>query len=96
MRIDIISCIPQLLESPFAYSIVARAQKKGLTEIHVHNLRTYGKGKYRQIDDYPYGGAAGMVLMIEPIVTCIEALQKKETMMKSFIWHQMASCWNKK
>lgn len=75
MRIDIVTCLPELLESPFAYSIVQRAQKKGLVEIHIHNLRNYGKGKYRQVDDYPYGGGAGMVLMIEPIAACLEHLQ---------------------
>ncbi len=75
MRIDIISVEPDLLKSPFNHSIIKRAQDKNLVEIHLHNLREYGKGKYRQIDDYQFGGGAGMVLMIEPIAQCIEKLK---------------------
>ncbi len=74
MRIDIITVVPELLESPFNHSMVKRAKDKGLAEVHLHDLRDYGLGNYRQIDDYQYGGGAGMVLMIEPIATCIERL----------------------
>lgn len=74
MRIDIISAVPNLLESPFNHSIIKRAKEKGLAEIHVHDLREYGLGNYRQIDDTQFGGGAGMVLMIEPIANCIEQL----------------------
>ena len=77
MRIDIITVSPQLLESPFNHSIIKRAQEKGLAEIHLHDLRDFGLGKYRQIDDTQFGGGAGMVLMIEPIANCIKKLQEK-------------------
>ena len=77
MRIDIISVVPNLLESPFNHSIVKRAQEKGLVEIILHDLRTYGLGNYKQIDDTQFGGGAGMVLMIEPIATCIKKLQSE-------------------
>lgn len=79
MRIDIISVLPELLSGPFDHSIVKRAREKGLLEIHLHDLKDYGKGKYRQVDDYPYGGGAGMVLMIEPIFRCIEGLKAERT-----------------
>lgn len=75
MRIDIISAVPDLLYSPLNHSIVKRAQDKQLVEIVVHNLHEYGIGQYRQIDDTPFGGGAGMVMMIEPIATCILKLQ---------------------
>jgi len=75
MRIDILSVVPELLESPLGYSIVKRAQDKGLVEIHLHNIRNYGKGPYRQVDDYSYGGDAGMVMMIEPIYRLIGDLK---------------------
>lgn len=74
MRIDIISVSPDLLKSPFEHSILKRAQEKGLLEIHLHDLRGFGLGNYRQIDDYQFGGGAGMVLMIEPVSKCIESL----------------------
>ena len=77
MRIDIISAVPELLESPLAYSIVGRAIKKGLVEIHVHNLRKYGLGPRKNIDDYSYGGDAGMVLMVEPVFRMIEELRSQ-------------------
>ena len=77
MRIDIISAVPQLMESFFQYSIVKQAIDKGIVEIFLHNLHDYGKGKYRQIDDYQYGGGAGMVLMIEPIDTLISKLKSE-------------------
>ncbi|QTE22689.1 tRNA (guanosine(37)-N1)-methyltransferase TrmD [Polaribacter cellanae] len=75
MRIDIISVAPNLLESPFNHSIVKRAKEKGLAEIIIHDLREYGLGNYKQIDDTQFGGGAGMVLMIEPIANCIRKLQ---------------------
>ncbi|HUH35457.1 MAG TPA: tRNA (guanosine(37)-N1)-methyltransferase TrmD [Moheibacter sp.] len=79
MRIDIITVLPELLESPFAASILHRAQEKGLVEVHFHNLREFGLNKYGQIDDYQYGGGAGMVMMIEPIDQCISKLQAQRT-----------------
>ena len=75
MRIDIITVVPELLESPLSHSIVGRARKKGIVEIEVHNLRKYGKGPRLQVDDYSYGGDAGMVLMVEPVYRMIEELQ---------------------
>ncbi|UOE41741.1 tRNA (guanosine(37)-N1)-methyltransferase TrmD [Chryseobacterium suipulveris] len=75
MRIDIISVLPELMESPFRASILKRAMDKGLAEVHFHQLRDYGLGKYRQIDDEPYGGGAGMVMMIEPLDKCISELK---------------------
>lgn len=77
MRIDIITAVPALLDSPFAHSIMKRAQDKGFLEIHVHNLHDYSKNKYRQVDDYQFGGGAGMVMMIEPIDKCIEKLKSE-------------------
>jgi tRNA (guanine37-N1)-methyltransferase len=77
MRIDIISVVPELLESPFQHSILKRAQERGLLEIDVHDLRAYGLGKHRQLDDYQFGGGAGMVLMAEPVANCIEDLKKQ-------------------
>ena len=79
MRIDIISCVPALMESPLSHSILQRAQAKGLLEVHLHDLRDYASNKYRQIDDYPYGGGAGMVLMVEPVARCIRTLQAERT-----------------
>ena len=75
MRIDILSVVPELLRSPFEASILKRAQDAKCVEIHLHNIRDYSTNKYKQVDDYPYGGGAGMVLMIEPIAKCIETLQ---------------------
>lgn len=77
MRIDIITAVPDLLISPFEHSIIKRAKDKGLVDIYLHDLRNYSKNKYRQIDDYPYGGGAGMVLMIEPIDKCISQLKSE-------------------
>lgn len=77
MRIDIISAVPKLLESPFNYSIVQRAKDKGIVDIHLHDLRDYAVNSYGKIDDAPYGGGAGMVLMIEPIDKCLTKLQAK-------------------
>lgn len=79
MRFDIITVLPSLLESPFAHSILQRAQKKGIAEIHVHNLRDYSKHKQKSVDDYPYGGGSGMVMQIEPFAACIEQLQSERT-----------------
>ena len=75
MRIDILSVVPELLESPLAHSIVGRAIRKGLVEINVHNLRKYGIGPRKNVDDYSYGGDAGMVLRIEPVYQMIEELK---------------------
>lgn len=75
MRIDIISVIPEMLESPLGCSILKRAQDKGLAELHVHNLRDYTTNKHRKVDDYPFGGDAGMVIQIEPVDRCISALK---------------------
>lgn len=77
MRIDIISVIPELLDSPFAHSIMKRASDKGLLQVEMHNLREFGLGRHRQVDDYQFGGGAGMVMMIEPIVACLEKLQSE-------------------
>jgi len=77
MRIDIITVLPELLRSPFEHSILKRAADKGLLEVHLHDLRTFGKGTYKQVDDYAFGGGAGMVMMIEPLVDCIESLKSQ-------------------
>jgi len=77
MRIDIITAVPELLSGPLNHSIPKRAQEKGLLELHIHNLHEYGIGKYRQIDDYPFGGGAGMVLKPEPLATAIEKLTQE-------------------
>lgn len=79
MRIDIISAVPQLLESPLGHSIMKRAQEKRLLEVVCHDLRQYGLGKHQQIDDYQFGGGAGMVMMVEPIATLIEQLQSERS-----------------
>ena len=77
MRIDIITVLPELLKSPFEASILKRAIEKGLVEVHMHNLRDYTDKSYNQVDDYQFGGGAGMVLMIEPIDKCISALKNE-------------------
>jgi tRNA (guanine37-N1)-methyltransferase len=77
MRFDIITVLPNLLESPFAHSILQRAQKKGIAEIVVHNLRDYSTHRQKSVDDYPYGGGSGMVMQIEPFATCIEKLKSE-------------------
>lgn len=77
IRIDILSVVPELLVSPLGHSIVKRAADKGLAQIVVHDIRNYGKGNYRQVDDYPFGGEAGMVLMIEPIFNLISDLKSQ-------------------
>lgn len=77
MRIDIITVLPELLKSPFEASILKRAIEKGLVEVHFHNLRDYTDKSYNQVDDYQFGGGAGMVLMIEPIDKCISTLKQE-------------------
>ena len=74
MRIDIITVLPELLESPFNHSILKRAKDKGLLEVNLVNLRNYGEGNHKKVDDYQYGGGAGMVMMCEPIAKCIDEL----------------------
>lgn len=77
MRIDIVTALPDLVEAPLRHSILQRAQDAGAVAIHVHNLRDYATDKHRQIDDYPFGGGAGMVLKPEPIFHCVEAIQEE-------------------
>lgn len=79
MRIDIVSVLPELLSSPFEHSIMKRAQEKDLLEVVVHNLRDYGLGRHKQIDDYQFGGGAGMVMMCEPLANCLDDLQRERT-----------------
>lgn len=79
MRIDIVTVLPGLLESPFSHSILQRARNKGLAEIHVHNLRDYSGNKHKSVDDYPYGGGAGMVMSVIPFANCIDHLQKERS-----------------
>ncbi|HNU43348.1 MAG: tRNA (guanine-N1)-methyltransferase [Bacteroidetes bacterium OLB12] len=79
MRIDIITCLPRLLDSPFSDSILKRAQQKGLVTVGVHDLREYANNKHRTTDDYAFGGGAGMVMMIEPIDNCITKLKSERT-----------------
>ena len=79
MRIDILSVLPELLESPLQHSIMKRAQDKGLLEVHVHHLRKWAVNEYGQIDDYQYGGGAGMVMMCEPLAKAIEELSQAVT-----------------
>lgn len=77
MRIDILTVVPQLLESPFNHSILQRAKDKGLVEINVHNIRDYSTDKHKNVDDYQYGGGAGMVMTIQPIADCIDKLKSE-------------------
>ena len=77
MRIDIISAVPELLTGPFNSSIIRKSIEKNIAEIHIHNLRDYAKNNYKSIDDYQYGGGAGMVMLIEPIDSCISKLKKE-------------------
>ena len=77
MRIDIITVVPELLKGPFDHSILKRAEDKGLAKVVVHNLRHFGTGKQKSVDDYAFGGGAGMVMMIEPIANCILSLQEE-------------------
>lgn len=75
MRIDLVTALPDLVASPLAHSILRRAQDKGLVEIHVHDLRRYGEGRHRKIDDYPFGGRGGMVLAPGPLFACVEDIR---------------------
>lgn len=75
MRIDFLTVLPEMFESPLACSIMKRAEQKGLVEFHVHNLRDYTTDKHRKVDDYPFGGEAGMVMKIEPVDRCLTALK---------------------
>ena len=77
MRIDLLTVVPELLDSPLKHSIVGRAQEQGFLELHVHNIRDYSTNKWRRVDDYPFGGQAGMVMQIEPIDRCIAALKEE-------------------
>ena len=79
MRFDIITVLPELLESPLNHSMMKRAKEKGLLEVYLHHLRDYAPGKHRQVDDYQFGGGAGMVMKPEPIAACIEQLQAERT-----------------
>ncbi len=79
MRIDIVSVLPELMQSPFETSILKRAVQKGLAEVHFHHLRDWSIGKHRQLDDEPYGGGAGMVMMVEPLDNCLSELKAQRT-----------------
>ncbi|MCZ2139813.1 MAG: tRNA (guanosine(37)-N1)-methyltransferase TrmD [Bacteroidia bacterium] len=79
IHIDILTLFPELFESPFGYSIIKRAKEKNLVNIHLHNIRDYSTNKHRSVDDYPFGGGAGMVMQIEPIDNCITSLKKLRT-----------------
>ena len=79
MHIDIITCLPRLIESPFSDSILKRAQAKGLVEVNIIDLRHYATDRHKSVDDYAYGGGAGMVMMIEPIDRCLQELKSKRT-----------------
>ena len=79
MRLDIITCLPDLFEGPMSQSIVKRSMTKGLVEIKIHNLRDYSTSKHKNVDDYAYGGGAGMVLTIEPIAACIDQLRRERS-----------------
>jgi tRNA (guanine37-N1)-methyltransferase len=79
MHIDIITCVPRLIESPFADSILKRAQAKGLVKVNIIDLREYATDKHKSVDDYSYGGGAGMVMMIEPIDRCVSELKAQRT-----------------
>ncbi len=77
MRLDIITCLPELFDGPVNQSIVKRSIEKGLVELFIHNLRDYSTNKHKNVDDYAFGGGAGMVLTIEPVDTCISRLKEK-------------------
>lgn len=94
MRIDIISCLPRLLDSPFSDSILKRAQEKGLVEVRVHDLRPYSTNKHRTTDDYAFGGGAGMVMMIEPIDRCLSQLKSERTYDEVIYMSPDGELWN--
>lgn len=77
MRIDILTIFPEMFEGPFSHSIIRRAKEKGIVQIHLHNFRSYATDRHNSVDDYAYGGGAGMVMMAEPIVACIEDLKSR-------------------
>lgn len=77
MRIDILTIFPEILSGPFDHSIIKRAKDRGLAEIHFHNIRDFSSAKLRNVDDYPFGGGSGMVMMIQPIANCIEELKSE-------------------
>ncbi len=77
LRIDILTLFPEMFEGPFSYSILKRAQSKGHVVINLHNIRDWSVNRHKSVDDYPYGGGAGMVMMAEPVVNCIEELKSK-------------------
>jgi len=77
MQIDILTLFPDMFEGPFSQSILKRAKEKGVVTICLHNIRDYSTGKHKTVDDYPFGGGAGMVMMIEPVARCIESLKEK-------------------
>ena len=77
MRIDILSVVPELLESPLSHSIIKRAREKGVVEIHVHNIRDWSKDKHRKVDDYSFGGDAGLVMTVQPVFDCINELKAR-------------------
>ncbi len=79
MRFDIITVLPELLQGPLHHSIMQRAIDKGLVEINIHNLRDFGLGNSKQVDDYQYGGGAGMVMMCEPLANCIQELKSQRS-----------------
>ncbi len=96
MRIDILSAVPNLLESPFSHSIMKRAVERKLLEIYVHNIRDYSTMKHQQIDDYQYGGGAGMVMMIEPIAKCIDKLKSERVYDEVIFLTPDGITWNQK
>jgi tRNA (guanine37-N1)-methyltransferase len=79
MRIDILTIFPEMFEGPFNFSIIKRAKEKQIVDIHTHDIRNYTTNKHRSVDDYPFGGGAGMVMMVEPIALCIEDLKSERT-----------------
>ncbi len=96
MRIDIITVLPEILESPLNHSIVKRAVDKKIAEIVIHNLHDYGLGKHKQVDDYPFGGEAGMVMMIEPIFNLINILKSERNYDKILYTSPDGQQWNQK
>lgn len=77
IRLDILTIFPEMFDGPFSHSIIKRAVNKGLAEIHIHNIRDYSKSKHKNVDDYPFGGGSGMVMMIQPIADCIGQLKSE-------------------
>ena len=77
MQIDILTIFPEMFDGPFSHSIIKRAKEKGHVTINLHNIRDYATSKHKSVDDYPFGGGAGMVMMIEPVARCIESLKEK-------------------